>query len=214
MENAREGVRKLFLAELIQLICAGIAFILLLVTNIPGVPDGLKTAAGVIALITTIATLIAFVLKLLGLKIGGEDNKLLNLGFWVVVVGLIVTLIDIIFSIANAPELAKQVCEITVNLSEVLVAYLIISGVSQIVAKAGDEKLAKIGRLIAILIAVIFATGVVLSALSMFITPADEVTKTALIVLSDVGSALGVIAYVFSFLYLFKANKLLNEKAN
>ena len=206
MDNAREGVKKLFQAQVIELIVAAIAFILLIIVKIPGIPEAVVAAAGVISLVTIVASLIAFVLQLLGLRIGGEESKLLNLGFWVVVISLVITLADAIMQLARAPKLATDICEIAVGLCQVLVSYFILAGVAEICLKFGEEKLAKKGKLLAYIGLALYALGVILSAVSYFVSTADEVGLAIIAILAIVGSLVELICYVLGFIFLGVAN--------
>lgn len=212
MDNAREGVKKLFQAQVIELIVAAIAFILLIIVKIPGIPEAVVAASGVISLVTIVASLIAFVLQLLGLRIGGEESKLLNLGFWVVVISLVITLADAIMQLARAPKLATDICEIAVGLCQVLVSYFILAGVAEICLKFGEEKLAKKGQLLAYIGLALYALGVILSAVSYFVSTADEVGLAIIAILAIVGSLVELICYVLGFIFLGVANKKLENK--
>ena len=207
--NASSGVKKVFIAEILQLI----ATLLLLVTGALGI--GAAGAAmggseagtvgfGIGALVgglgSVVILIIAYIMNILGLFQASKDEPTyLRYAFIATIAGLVISLIASFLSSAN-PDIAGLLNSIN-GVVTLLIFFFTIIGIGILAQKLGRNDIFSLGNKVQWIIAIVIVIGVILRF----------VGGTAGGILAIASLVMTLVAYIMFLLYLSKANRMLQE---
>ena len=211
--NAYRGVKKLFLAELIGVIAA-----LLLITSgilqTAGVKNvELVTKSVAVALTSTIATIVLFLLQIIGLSQAGKDDKKIRFAMFLAILNILIaigTAVILAFKIPNMGSITG-ILEIVSGVAEILIVYFVFNGIADLAKKLGNASMEKKGRNIAGVLVLLYLFSIAFSASSKFISGTAEWIQTVVAVLAIIAALVELAMYVVKFFYLAKATKMLKK---
>lgn len=213
--NAHKGVKKLFIAEIVGIV----ASLLILVSGILfaiGVKNTavLASSAGV-ALAGSIALVVVFIISLVGLYQGGQDNDSIKAAFYLTIAALLLNILAAIFSAITQVEalvIAAKYIGIAVDVATVIALEYTLLGISGLAKQLGNEKMASLGRTLAWFVLGLYALSILLGLFgNIFSTNAQDWVKTAVAVTTIVAGVLELIVYVAVVVYYGKATKMLKQ---
>ena len=220
--NAAKGVKRIFTAQILQLIgtiCAvigGLIFIsggaTALLTK--GSNAGASAALGQmgIALIFFIGygvlALIAFIMQLVGIINAKNDEDSFKSALVCLIIGIVVPIIGGFF-VRSAP-VVTSLCASLGNLMTLFVTIFIISGIIKLADQLNRGDVSTKGSNILKIIIVIAGLSLILSIVSSFMLTNTAIAVTALILLA-VAMVLSVVQYIMFLTLLAKAKNMLVE---
>ena len=150
--NAYQGVKKIFAAEILSLICSICATVTLALPVVGVIAAANNSQGGtvaslggfaVLAIASMVLAIIAFIFKLIGVNKASKDEPSFKIALYLILAGIAVSVAGGIFnSNATASSIFSALGEV-VNLG---VTIFIIQGIKNLAAKLGDEKMVKKGR--------------------------------------------------------------------
>ena len=211
--NAFEGIKKVFLAQILALIGSGCSIIgsvtgalgLVAGSTATGVGGGLFVLAGVVL------SLLSLIFNLIGLSRASKDEETFKKAFFVSLVSLILSVILSIFSIAGigGSVLSGLSNIITTVLGIILIAH-IIKGIWSLAQKMGRNDVADKGqRLLSFLWA---AYGVTIFCYVMMLLFSSSAGVLSVIgILSFVSGIAMIVGYILYLVHLNRAKNMLAE---
>lgn len=213
--NARNGISKIFTASILELICAIIASIALIVSGLQ-LSDGIVISISIISLLTFVPITISFFLNLIGLFKAGKDNICIHNAFIFAIFGIIiVTICDALKLISQikysefvASSIIYMCASIFSSFIKIIVTTYVCQGCSDLLSIRGEDKLAQLGIKAGVVFTIAYALGAILqlmSSLFMFEEDQINVSSTLIIILAIAYLVLSVVAYIGYLKFLKKA---------
>ncbi|MBP3758225.1 MAG: hypothetical protein J6I83_00090 [Firmicutes bacterium] len=211
--NAYNGVKKIYLAEILGLIAAviggiaGIAAAVGILAKEAGEQgsgyDAAVFGGGVVVIIAGILLLISFILNVLGISKASQDEP----NFKKAMIWLIISLIgSFALGMTNEGSAINIAANFVYQAADVLVTFFVINGLISLAEKLGRSDLAARGTKLKNLIIGIYVIALVVSLISAFMAN-SETMETIAGVLACAALIIMIIAY---FMYL----KLLSRARN
>lgn len=211
--NAYQGVKKIFAAEILSLICSICATVTLALPVVGVIAAANNSQGGtvaslggfaVLAIASMVLAIIAFIFKLIGVNKASKDEPAFKIAFYMILAGIVVSVLTGIFSSNSTVSSIMSALGEIVNLA---VTVYIIQGIKNLAQRLGDDKMVKSGDtlfkyIIAIYILVIIAQIVIM----ILQNGAAVVVALVIIVISGI---LEIIQYILYIRYLAKAKKML-----
>ena len=223
LTNAYEGVKKLFTSEILNLISqlclflAGIGAVITLASlTIEEDTVEIQSAAaggGIMMVIFLFAagvlTIIAVILKLLGMRTAGADEKDFSDGFILAVFALILTLVSsALSSINGGNNVFDDIATALASLLQIGAMMYVTRGIVKLAYRMNNQKVANMGNRIFILYSVILFVGIILRVVSAFFYGPSVITTAAAVILLLSG-IVSAVAYILYVVFLGKAKKML-----
>ena len=215
-ENARNGIGKVFTAQVLNIIGAvctlitGI-FVVLAIGAASAESAGGAIASGIggvlFSLGAAVLAIIAFILNLVGLSKAGQDSDQLKKAFTLSIIGLVVA---ILFGILNSAFASatwvKSLGDIVATVIGLLVTYNVLFGSAGLKSELTDKANStwKMYMIVIILDIVIAIIGVILGAMGI-----TSVSAVATLILVIADFVFDVIAYIMFLTFLNLARKTL-----
>ena len=200
--NAFSGVKKLFLAELFNIISATIMFVsavfALFVTD-DASPD--NHAAGFFALIalsfvSVVFGIVAFVLQIVGANQARRDERMFKKAIYFVIICVICTL-----AMAFGSGMFNKISAGIDEVSTLLIHVYVIMGIFGIADQLENTAMQSRGKLTLLLITAAFAVAFVLQLVGAFM---PEIAEP----LSIVSAVIEFVSYIILLIYLGAAKKM------
>ena len=210
----KDGIQKIFYAEIINLcvLCFGFitSFIYLIGGGTEGVEEsGLKVPLMILAILFVIALLVGFVLFVWGIVKIKDESKLFNYAFICLIVDLAVSLLAYVFD----GRIMTTICNLVASVAAFLTVYFFLNGLVELFKSRGNDDLALKGAKLVLIYVILYAVGTLVNAVSGFLPYEAETVSSAL---DLVGSACEGAALVLIILYLKKVipalDSLVDEK--
>ena len=196
--NAFEGVKKLYTAEIIGIATA----VLSLITSILGTA-GKIPAAAVMLVIVGIASVVGFIIQLIGLNSAGKDEGNFKTALYVVIAGIIIS----ILGTAIKSGFFSTVLTALEDLVNPIVTYLCIQGIISLAGKLDDEAMKKKGndlfKIIITFYIIVFVLNIIVSILN------NKAVTTVAGILGIIAAILSIVIYVKYIKYLKDARTML-----
>lgn len=213
MERAYQGVKKLFISEIIGLIIVFLGVVVLVIAALPfEQPAALTAALALFATLLLIGSLVAFIVKIVGLNEGKEKSQWLGVAFWLVIAVIVLTLVSTVISFLKGSGLILNIIEAIVGVLNVAVVYFTFYGIAMLADEVGDKKMMQQGKVLAFIGVALYALSIILTALSKFVNVDVEPVKTIMSVLGIAGGVAELLTYILGIYYLGKATKMLKGK--
>lgn len=217
--NAFDGVKKLFLSEIFQLIGTGLmliaafsalgtAAIASTVENADNITNA--QAAGVVGGVAGLAifgfiglafALVAFILQILGLNRARQDEPAFKTAFIFVFVGIACSLIG-----SFVPGTFGAIIRALSQLAGLAVTIFIIQGIINLANQLGDKAVASKGKTILYCMAAAYVIAFIASLISVFTSGAGNNVAG---ILAIVAYIINVVTYIIFLVYLNQAKKML-----
>ncbi len=218
--NAFQGVKKLFTSEILKLIAtlcaligsiAGVLTIAAAVNESNGGVVGGSIATVVLGLGATVLLLIAYILKLIGLKKAGNDEPRFAQAFIIAIFALILAVVSGILGSLNVGNgVVDTIFQILANVAEIIITVFVIQGIQNLAEKLNQHDIAETGSKLQIIIIVFYVLAIIASVLPL-IFGANPATATISSIIAIVGAVLNLIAYIVFLVYLSKAKNMLAQ---
>jgi len=213
--SAHKGVRTIFIGVLLEVLAAIIGIVNSFLATLPEYAvrnSAIYNISGVLAIVAGVMVVIAFILEIVGLFQAKADDKSFAYALWVILFVIIATIVRICFSFINQPWV-KDTCVVidaVAGVSGLVVVLYIVTGISNLSFKLKEESFAASGRVLRIIIAILFLVSLALSLVANFVRMNQDVIKIMGYV--AIGAAVvEFIAYVWYFIYLACAPKKLSK---
>lgn len=211
--NAAKGVKKIFAAEIIEIIAAVLSIIAIII-GLAGVAAGAGGSeegalvgvgsAGVIILISLILLIVAFILSLVGIVNASKDEPAFKIALYGVIASIVISLVRSIFSSAAT---LVSICDILLKVAQIAVTVFIIQGIINLATKLNNEKVAGKGKTLLYIIVCVY----VLSALTTIVSAIFGAGSVAANILGIVSEVLEIVQGVVFIILLAQAKKMLAQ---
>lgn len=219
--NAFEGVKKLFTSEILKLIAAvcGIVAAVASIIALAGVEADAVAAGvggGIAATIfgfgAAVLLLIAYILKLVGLKKAGNDEPKFQQAFLLAIFALILSVVSSILSALNVGNgIVDDIVAIFAAVADVVIVVFVIQGIRNLAEKLGQSGMDEAGRKLLIIILVFYILSIVAS-LVVIIFGSNVATGVIAGILAVVAQILKMVGYIVFLVYLGRAKNMLAAK--
>ena len=212
-QNAFEGVKKIFAAEILSLIGSVCATVMLalsvgaLISAANSSATGAAASLGgmaVLVVAVTVLAIIAFIFKLIGVIKASKDEPSFKVVLYLIIAGIVVSVVSGIFS-GNAT--VKGIASILNDLVNLGITVYIIQGIKNLAAKLGDENMVKKGDTIFKYILAIYILVIIAQIVSLILQNTTGLIIVLVIIV--ISGILNVIQYFLYLGYLSKAKKML-----
>lgn len=211
--NAAKGVKRIFTSEILSLIAVGVSIIsgILGLAAIGAATVDSETGAfaalggaGVVALISGILLIIAFIMQLVGLVNASKDEPAFKISLYAVIAGIVLSFLSSIFS-KNA--VLTGIFNTLSTVAQLIVTLFVIFGIINLANKMGNKDVADRGNSLIKVIACVY----IIAAIVILVSALLGATVVASI-LSIAGNVLMIVAYIVFVILLAQAKKMLEAK--
>ncbi len=215
--NAYNGIRKIFSAEILDLIasiCMVIAAVLALVAASSSNEEGaLAGGLGFIAFMAAagVLAIIGFILKLVGVKVAGRDEERFDTAFVFAIFALILTIVSsVLTSLFGSNAIWDDLVRTITTLFELFVTLYIVNGIQALAQRLDRDDMVQRGRTYFILFLILYILRLLANLIPVFFG-ANTATAAISLTLILVASILSLIIYIMYLALLGKAKKMLKE---
>lgn len=217
--NAHEGVKKIFIAEVIGLIAAALLLISAIVSVfMVGTAKNLSDVGGsvIVTLLTVLSSVIlaivAFIFRILGISSAMKDETVkFKYAFYCVFVSLGAAILQAIISFFNSK--VAEVFEVIAAVAGLLVTLYIILGIVELAKTLGNGAMEKKGKTLYYIIFGFYCVEIIFDIL-LVIFKKDIDTLIMASIFSLVKLLFSVVKYVLYLIYLKEAEKMLTAPAD
>ncbi len=215
--NAFSGVKKLFAAEILQIIgvvAMGFATVFAVLFSVSVGTDnsvtGIGSLFGLSILLSggIIVFIIAAILELAGLVKAGRDEESFKYALYMIVIGLIAVIIGSCFQTSNTT--IYNICDNVNRIADLVSTIFIIQGVMNLAVNLGDDEMVAKGSSILKVIIGIYAFAII-GSITYAILSSFPVFRVISLICFCVSLLLSFISYVLFIAYLARAKKMLAE---
>lgn len=203
-ENARNGISKVFASAILEIVSSiAVGATLTLSSKI--------SSAVFLALfgVSFIASFVAFILNLVGLKQAGKDDTYLKDAFVLSILGIISSIAGAIFGTFTENAMCVSVASalnIFNDILEIGVVVLVCLGLSRLLTYRDEDKLANSGNTTAWFFSMTFIIAALINLISSIFKVQDNlVTSIVVAILAILYMVLVVVAYIRYLVFLGKA---------
>lgn len=214
-ENAYNGVKKLFISEIISIVSSLLAIIMpiLYMAANKSNDEILIRINTVLGFGGSVLLLAAFVFQIFGLNEAGKANVKIKYAFYCIIFAIILTSVNAgLNSIVNKDyflDTVIRIFNIGIDVLTVFVAYYVLSGISTLANKLGNEKMAKRGIFLSKVILILFVISILFNLFPTFIeTDAPREIKLVGQVVASLSSLVELAAYILIVIYYYQAMKM------
>ena len=210
--NAYSGVKKIYLAEVLQILAVimGISLIVVLVANnvtlgaeeinLESAPDMFAAVFGVGA---AFIALIAFILNLVGVMNARKDDDNFKMALFAILMGIVCSAVSAVFS---KNEGLKRWMETVSTLSSLFASYFVLSGIASLAGKYPDNAMMSLALKARVRLVGTFSAAVILQMIvNLFHIP----NYTVLSILCVVIPLMQLVSYMLYMMTLAKCKKML-----
>ena len=217
--NAHNGVKKLFTAEILDLLgvvamTLAVIFATLFATAAAAESAGAAIGFGAALIVFGIGAgtlgIIATILTIVGLKRAGIDEVNFKHGLIFALIALALTVGSSILSAAAGKTIFDDLLSGLYSIATACVTLCVVRGIGVLAEKLGNQAMASKGRRLYIFYAVLLIASAVLRFVSGILgnKPGFATVVLPLVLVAAIGS---VVAYVIYLIYLAQAKKMLAE---
>ena len=218
--NAANGVKKLFVGEILALIAAlaagcSIIFSKPVVSGEEIVDFAAKdneiTIVAILLSVSGIIALIACILQLVGIAKAAKDEEAFKGALYMILCSVVVAIagaaLAYLFPISN---IISNIGTVVSNLLEIIITFLVIGGIANLGAKLSDAGLQeKAGKLLGIIVTVIVLRFIANVVLLLF---KENIAEVVVTILGVVVVILSLVQYIMYLSLLSKAKNTLESK--
>ena len=214
--NALEGVKKIYKAEILELIAGilGLISAILLLVGVAGAEADAAGAAlgglvggGVIMIAVAVLSIIAFIMGIVGVKKAMPDEENFKNAFYVLIVGIIASAV---IGVAKSGSFLGDAGQTVSSICSFLAQYFITTALIVLAQKLGDGEMAAKGDSTRKALMVVWVIKILLEIVDIFVGR-NEIVDTASAVLALISAIVGIIAYIMYLRLLSKARFMLEH---
>ena len=211
--NAYKGVSRIYLAEILSLVAAILGIVSAIVvlagagaaaTGSGGVGAGLAISGSLFLVVTAVLMLASFIINIIGVGNASEDEPAFKTAMIFIVVGILCSIIGGIFA---GNEVINSIATIVSRVSEILVFWFCIKGISNLAAALGGSSVYEGADSLAKLIFGVYAVVIILTLVTAFVSLPVFLTS----IISIVTSVCMIAAYFMYLSLLSRAKRMLSE---
>lgn len=211
--NAFAGVKKIFSAEILSLICSVCTTVMLAMPVIGLIAVANKSSGGaaaslggfaVLAIAAMVLSIIAFIFKLLGIITASKDEQSFKISMYLILAAIVASIVSGIF---NSNSTVTSIMAIVSDILNLGITVFIIQGIKNLAEKLGDEKMVKKGNTLYKYIVAIYALIIIAQIISMILQNGTGLIIVLVIIV--ISGILNLIQYILYLIYLSKAKKML-----
>ena len=213
--NAAKGVKKLFTAEILQLIAEVVAIVAIAMLIITLAAEKAQSQGGVIVAgtgtvilfgATAVLTLIAGIMSLVGVIQAAKDEGAFKVALVAIIISLAAAVVAGVFSNNGV---IQSICQVIQNVMSLAVTLFVINGITNLAEKLNNTEVWSRGRSLLKVIVCILAFSLIASFISLIFGGAFVSTAAAILAL--ISAILNVVCYILYLILLNKGKKMLAE---
>ena len=213
--NAAKGVKKLFTAEILQLIAEVVAIVAIAMLIITLAAEKVQSQGGVIIAgtgtvilfgATAVLTLIAGIMSLVGVIQSAKDEGAFKVALIAIIISLAAAVVAGVFS---SNGVIQSICQVIQNVMSLAVTLFVINGITNLAEKLNNTEVWSRGRSLLKVIICILAFSLIASFISLIFGGAFVSTAAAILAL--ISAILNVVCYILYLILLNKGKKMLAE---
>lgn len=208
--NAANGVKKIFIAEILALIAVLLGVVTtvtdILLTKAEGVDEGASAVVTILGLGMGVVALISFFLNIIGVNEASRDEAAFKNASFAIIAGIVFTLANGFFNFSNN-DIVQSIFEIVTDMASLIVTLFIIIGIRNLAKELKDEKMiAKGGRLLNL----VFIISVIVILDKAVVLIIGNITAVIIAgILAIVAAILAIVKYILYLSYLSKGKEML-----
>ncbi len=209
--NAYNGIKKVFLAQILMVISIAAIIIGAAITVVTfsdlyslSSVEELYGSVAVLSIATlggVVISIIAFIINAIGLHAAGKDEGCFRIAFWMTIIALALSVVSSLLQTAN-PSLSGWF-QFVGNILEIAVIEYAVMGIISLAEQLSDNKVASMGRKLRILITVLWIVILALAIFRIF----TNVELVAVIALA--GALLELVVYIIYIILVGRAKGML-----
>lgn len=226
--NAKSGITKLFAAEILSLIATivGLLSAPSSIENIDMTNKWVMFTMYLYVLFTTIFTILAYILIILGLKTAGKDHRLMKIAFFISIISLSTSFIVLVFQTLEILNIFNNTAVILTlgsirdignSILQVLIVILVCLALNDLLKQRNEIKLAKKAITVVVMYSIYTFVGIIfniIQGLGLTSTLISENTSTPIIIaVVVIGLSSLVLAVIASIKYIVLLGKAKNRLA-
>lgn len=214
--NALEGVRKIYKAEILELIAGVVGLVAALLMIIGAVGAKAESAGtalggllggGVLLIAVAVLSIIAFILGIVGVKRAMPDEENFKNAFYVLIVGIIAS---VVLGCAKAGGILSDAGETVSSICSFLAQYYIITAIVVLAQRLGDGDMEAKGLNTRKMLMVVWIIRIIFQVIDIFVGKSDTL-DVASGILALVAAVVGIVAYVMYLKLLSRARVMLEK---
>ena len=216
--NAFHGVKKIFTAQLLQLIgmvcllAAAVLGVTAVAAGLVAGSEGGVIAAGagtaVFAIAGVVLPLIGYIMNLVGLSQAAKDEECFRIAFWCAIFILVITIVNTICTVFNWYSSMDNVSRTVGNVMEIIIIVYVVAGISNLAGQLGRPEMIDLGTRIMILIIVMNGLAIIADLIPL-IFGFNETTGSIASVMMIIAAICGIVEYIAYLVYLGRAKSML-----
>ena len=207
--NALEGVKKIYKAEILELISGIVAVVAAIIAAVGVASEGVGgvVGGGLLFIAVAVLAIIAFIMGIVGVKKAMPDEENFKNAFYVLIVGIVASVVLGVGKgggvLSNAGETLSSICSF-------LAQYYIITAIIALAKRLGDSEMEAKGLSTRKLIMIVWIIKIVLEVIEIFV---DRSAALAVIggIIGIVAAVIAIIGYVMYLKLLSKARVMLER---
>lgn len=208
--NAFEGVKKVFIAEILALIASGCMVLGAIIAAASAMAGSLSGAAGggFFVIASFVLSLLSLIFNLIGLSKASQDEAAFKTAFYCAIVNLIATFVIRIIGIAVPGNAINYVSTIISTALSIAIIRYVVKGITSLAEKLGRNDIIDYGGKIAILLYIVYGVSILLNLLSWIFSGSLSMAAT-IGVFSILSGIAGIVGYILYLVYLSRAKNML-----
>ena len=214
--NAHKGVKLIFLAEIIALIASLVALVAAIIVSASTSGNaGLDATAATLTLVSGIASIVVFVIELIGLFNGARESKEFSIALWLVLVGVLITIVNAILQSLPATKglspILFAVLTTVATVCDFFVVLCVLFGIASLAEQLGNGEMAEKGRRLAFYIIFVYAISLLFGLMPGFSIYVNPGIRLLFSIFGIAAAVLEIVVYVSTLIYLHHSAQMLEE---
>lgn len=215
--HAYHGVKKIFYAEFVAIVAAIVALIATIFVSFFGSrSQGIVNAAYTLNIITLAASIVVFVIELIGLIQGSKDSREFRIGLCAIAVGIAASATSLILSSIESTRTLSPilfaVLDTVATVADFVVVLCVLLGISALADRLGDGEMEERGRKLAFYIIIFYIVVLVFVLLPGFnVYIVNPGLRLFFSILHVAAIVIEVFIFVSTLIYLHNATTMLEE---
>ena len=211
--NALEGIKKIYKAEILELIAAIVglvAAVLMVVGLASGSDEGIGAGVlggGALLIVMAVLSVIALIMSIIGAKRAMPDEANFKNAFYCMIVGIIAS---IVIGFAKSDSVLSNSGETISSITSFLTQYYIVSALIVLAERLGDAAMQNKGANVRKILIVMWIIRIILQIISIFVERSETLGVIAGII-ALIAAIVGIIAYIMYLSLLSKARTMLQK---
>lgn len=232
--SAYDGVKKLFTSQILSLIAtvcsliAGIAGLVAVSASLAatygeelgeaelGSMGGAFVGGGIVTILFGVAAavllVIAYILKLVGLKRAGNDEPRFQQAFLLAIFSLILNVAAVILrSFGASNGVVDDIVQLFGIVADIIITIMVIGGIQNLATRMGNQSIVDLGSKLLIIIIIVYVLSFIATLIPVFfgVNPGSAISTG---IISVIGLILNIVAFIVFLVYLGKGKNMLKAE--